>query len=289
MTRSQGGDTPPAGPIETVRFARPAALPVVEIMTVENTQRLYEAMPDHHTFAVATAGGALSRYRGAVHTCRPGAFAMFEPGEIFRCTDVDCFSFHSIVIEDATLVEAAHELDLPGRAVRFARACVEDPELSGRLRELCLAVTRSATPLAQQSLYAGCIASIVRTYGDASPRRLPGAREPVMVRRALELLHTAPEQPITLDDLAQASGANKFTLLRAFQKRVGVPPHRYQLHLRIRRARELLRSGKGAAEVAMALGFYDQSHFISWFKRLTLVTPAAYSAGLDAPVGAARR
>ncbi|WP_246483500.1 helix-turn-helix domain-containing protein [Paenacidovorax monticola] len=56
----------------------------------------------------------------------------------------------------------------------------------------------------------------------------------------------------------------------------GAHPHAYQLDLRINAARGLLGAGGAPADVAQALGFYDQSHFQHAFKQRVAATPGVY-------------
>jgi AraC-like DNA-binding protein len=65
-------------------------------------------------------------------------------------------------------------------------------------------------------------------------------------------------------------------LVRLFREAVGVPPHAFQLQLRVSRAQQRLASGDSAADVAMACGFADQSHFSHCFKRIVGFTPGAF-------------
>ena len=58
----------------------------------------------------------------------------------------------------------------------------------------------------------------------------------------------------------------------------GLPPHQYQTHVRLARARALLRRGEPASQVAIAVGFADQSHFVRAFRRFHGLTPGAYFA-----------
>jgi AraC family transcriptional regulator len=47
-----------------------------------------------------------------------------------------------------------------------------------------------------------------------------------------------------------------------------VNPHRYVLHLRLRRADEMVRDGKfGLAELAASTDFAEQSYFTRWIQR----------------------
>ena len=78
------------------------------------------------------------------------------------------------------------------------------------------------------------------------------------------------------DDLAQATGVDRFRLSRAFKAAFGLAPHAYLVQLRLARARQLLAAGQPPALVAMALGFADQSHLGRWFRRAYGMTPAHY-------------
>jgi AraC-like DNA-binding protein len=61
-----------------------------------------------------------------------------------------------------------------------------------------------------------------------------------------------------------------------FSRATGMPPHAYQIQLRIMRAKLLLKKWP-IASVAALTGFVDQSHFTRQFKRLVGVTPAQYA------------
>lgn len=84
------------------------------------------------------------------------------------------------------------------------------------------------------------------------------------------------EQPLTLTELCQLVNLSPFHLIRSFKKRYGQSPHAYQLDQRIKRARLLLKSGLGLADIALTLGFSDQSHFQRNFKKRTALTPRQY-------------
>ena len=56
----------------------------------------------------------------------------------------------------------------------------------------------------------------------------------------------------------------------------GLPPHAYQVRVRIARARELLAAGAAVKQVSAELGFADQSHFGRHFRKATGLTPAEY-------------
>jgi AraC-like DNA-binding protein len=93
-----------------------------------------------------------------------------------------------------------------------------------------------------------------------------------------ELIHHSPTG-LTLDlsELAAAVGLNRFQALRAFKREYGMPPHAYQLSLRVSRVKHLLERGESPTQAAHATGFVDQSHMTHYFKRMMGSTPGAYA------------
>ena len=64
-----------------------------------------------------------------------------------------------------------------------------------------------------------------------------------------------------------------------FTRQYGVSPHAYVVGRRVEAARHLLLRGARPADVAVAVGFYDQAHFTRHFRRHVGTTPARYARG----------
>ncbi len=97
------------------------------------------------------------------------------------------------------------------------------------------------------------------------------------IRAAQRCIEANYAETLSLVQLAALSGLSMHRFATAFREQVGIPPHRYQCHLRLRRARELLRQGMPPADIAAELGFFDQSHLSRHFKRRYGVTPASFA------------
>ena len=82
-----------------------------------------------------------------------------------------------------------------------------------------------------------------------------------------------------VEEVSSRFGIRQRTLQRMFQRYVGVSPKwvlsRYRLHEAAARLAE--GTGTSWAEVAVGLGYFDQSHFIRDFTRAIGQTPAAYA------------
>ena len=88
-----------------------------------------------------------------------------------------------------------------------------------------------------------------------------GAHHPKVVR-AIEIMEERLEDPLQAGKLAAAVGLSARQLLRLFRDQLGTSPARLYLHLRLERARRLLRqSDLSILDVAVACGFESPSHF----------------------------
>ena len=85
-------------------------------------------------------------------------------------------------------------------------------------------------------------------------------------------------ETLTLAAAGRLLGASPAHLVRSFTQTFGLAPHAYRLGRRIEIARQQLLDGQPPADVAVSIGFYDQSHFTRHFKRHVGTTPARYAA-----------
>ncbi len=102
-----------------------------------------------------------------------------------------------------------------------------------------------------------------------------GDRGPAVALRAI-LDESLTDRP-TLTEVAQRLGTSPSTLVRAFTRHVGMPPHQYLLGRRVDAARRLLLDGVPAARVAVEVGFHDQSHLSRHFRRVLGVSPGVFA------------
>ena len=85
-----------------------------------------------------------------------------------------------------------------------------------------------------------------------------------------------PEDPTSLEDIAQTVNRGASHLARQVRGSVGVPPHQYLLVLHIKRAQQLLLSTNDSiAEIAFACGFSHQEHLTRMFRRWCDTAPGS--------------
>jgi AraC family transcriptional regulator len=102
----------------------------------------------------------------------------------------------------------------------------------------------------------------------------------VVLARIDAYLEAAAEQTVTLAALADLANLSAFHFARRFKLTTGRSPYQYVLDWKIRRARQLLRTGDlPIAAISDALGFASPAHFSAVFKRMVGESPRAFQQG----------
>jgi AraC family transcriptional regulator len=100
---------------------------------------------------------------------------------------------------------------------------------------------------------------------------------PAWLLRVRELLHENGVERLSLMDLARCAGRHPVQISREFHRYFGCTIGEYLRQIRVARAQILLSRGEmSMAEIALACGFADQSHFTTAFRRLTGVPPRKF-------------
>ncbi|HET7031882.1 MAG TPA: AraC family transcriptional regulator [Casimicrobiaceae bacterium] len=103
-----------------------------------------------------------------------------------------------------------------------------------------------------------------------------GGLAPGALRRVLEHIERSFTENVQNSALAKIAGLSSKHFGRAFKQSTGASPHRYLMRQRVARATELLEhSSRALADIALDVGFADQSHFSRAFAALTGETPSA--------------
>jgi AraC family transcriptional regulator len=113
-------------------------------------------------------------------------------------------------------------------------------------------------------------------------RRLPVSADGVLPRRKLhtviEYIMENLEGNPTLEQMAAVVHLSPYHFARQFKATTGLPPYQYVIARRVERAQHLLRADDelSLVEVALRVGFSDQSKFSFHFKRIVGVTPRQF-------------
>jgi AraC family transcriptional regulator len=190
-------------------------------------------------------------------------FISLEPSQVARIA-TESFEFDPT----RTLVPPVVGLNLP--ELRSAMLAVDAELKSGGV----------GGPLMAESLANILAVHLIRHTTGA--RRLLVSADGVLPRRKLrtviEYIMENLEGSPTLDQMAAVVHLSPYHFARQFKASTGLPPHQYVITRRVERAQQLLRADGelGLAEVALRVGFSDQSRFSLHFKRIVGATPRQF-------------
>lgn len=202
------------------------------------------------------------------HVCRPGTVRFLPAGEPHE-NYFPAWSRCLLVKLRDPLLERAREYGalprMPGELATPASAMLCEL-LHRELHENDDLSALSVDGLSLQLLLAG-----------AKEPMWPGAPIPAWLRRTREMLHEESASRMTLAELARCAGRHPVQVCRQFHRRFQCTIGEYVRRLRVGRAQSLLTSSElDLAQIALACGFSDQSHFTKTFRRLTGMPPRQF-------------
>ena len=218
---------------------------------------------DRATLAVVTEGAFDCWWNGREASCGPGTLLLEPAGELHANRFARRTDTRVIIIQP------------DGELLALRTAGSHGP----RRRP-------DALPLAWH------VAEELRSRDDVTPMALEGLALELAALAARDVAITRPEsrlasaaaileeryaQPITLSALAAELELHPGYLARRFRQQHGRSVGTFLREVRVRRAAErIARGDETLAQVALAVGFADQSHLTRWFTRSMGISPARY-------------
>lgn len=245
----------------------------------------------HHSFARHTHdqfgiglihhGAQKSRSGRGMVEAGAGDTIMVNPGEVHDGAPIGDAgrAWRMLYFDPSVIADIAEDIGGgDGDGFEFDRPALNDPRIARRFTRLFAAITVKGTPAIahEQSLFA-LLAGLMRGRADRSGKRPC----PVAIADARRLIDDDPAAPLTLADLAQACGLDRFQLMRGFTRATGLTPHAYIVQQRIDLARRLIACGTPLAQAAAEGGFADQSHMTRIFVRKYGVSPGVYANAVN--------
>ncbi|MGL4610756.1 MAG: AraC family transcriptional regulator [Trueperaceae bacterium] len=157
----------------------------------------------------------------------------------------------------------------------FREATLQDPDAARLMRLLYAAIENNSEALECENLLLQTLVLLLRhnakvgAFTEVKPH-------PHNVKDTKDFINAHLSDTLSLDVMARAVGLSPFYLARVFQNSVGLTLHSYLTQQRIDLAKSLIRKGLPLGQVALEVGFYDQSHLNRQFKRYLGITPSQY-------------
>lgn len=140
--------------------------------------------------------------------------------------------------------------------------------------------SRDPQPLVLEEAIADLLRDVLGTPDVLAGRAVPPAERQELGRRiarTIDYVVAHSDRTLTLAELAKVCGVSRFHFLRVFRDAVGSTPSRFLTGVRIERAKALLRrTERSVTEIALEVGFSEQSAFTRAFRRQVGASPVGF-------------
>jgi AraC family transcriptional regulator len=187
-----------------------------------------------------------------------------------------------VYLPSALLAETAQQADLPPlQGGRVQRGLSYDPLLHTISSTIVSEIEqcKPGSRLQLDALGAMLCVHLLRRAGSACSGKVDdrGGLARWQVKRAMDCIADRLEENLTLATLAEEVGLSQFHFARAFKQSTGLTPHRYLLHCRLTRAKELLaRTEASVADIAARVGYSEATQLCRLFQAELALSPSAY-------------
>jgi AraC-like DNA-binding protein len=265
---------------DSVRFHRPRLMSGIELVSVCYRERSF---PEHshgeYVVGAVVTGAETLTIAGRSQRVDAGTVLQLHPDEAHANATIgpDALRYHVLYLrEDVVRLFADHECgDMP---IRFRGPTADDPTLFEAVTAAHAVLGCAAAGLLERE---SALGALVRTLAIDSSKA-PGttrsqAGPPDRVAAAKAYIDENYAGGFGLHDLAALSGLSVFHFTRSFKKAVGLSPLAYRNQRRITEARVRLLDGQPIAQVALDMGYADQSHLTRQFQRIVGASPRRYA------------
>ncbi len=229
---------------------------------------------DVYEFHYIVGGRGSFEVQGRWLAVRPGYFFYTRPRTEHRSavpTDGDYLLQYVVFLELAPELDAATAADLE---TRLGEGTLH--RLGDRHHEFFAQISRLSEASEAYERRAATFRFAALLYELLAGTRASDHGHPA-VERALEFMRSHVGEAYGLEEMVAAIGLDKSYFIRLFKKRVGVPPMKYAMSLKMSAAADLLHTTQEPlASVAAQVGFSDEYHFAKRFKQWSGVAPGAY-------------
>ncbi|WP_397449155.1 helix-turn-helix domain-containing protein [Pseudomonas sp. NA-150] len=228
-----------------------------------------------------------SRKRTKLPPAVPGSIYLFDLSTVPVVSLDTPFDTLRMYIAQSTLDELAYDRGMRPSSGLTAQAFGQhDPVLYGMAQSLAavMALPETASLLLTEYMALAFHEHVIASYGTSAlpPKPLRGGLAPWQLRRAHEFISANLNGEISVTELASESGLSTSHFARAFKQTTGMAPHQWLTKKRIEHAKALLKHGNlELADVALACGFVDQSHFNRVFTRSEGHSPGRWRRSLQ--------
>ena len=228
--------------------------------------------------AVTEVGGSVVKSRGEVQDAQASTMFVFNPAEPHAgwMGWSERWQYRAMYLTQNALDHVAEGLGIES-VPYFMRNLFGDPDLIDGFLAMHRAIEEGRDVFQERELLIGSFGTLFRRHGSGGGTIASAPRDRQLLAKVQDRMRAEYASDLRLEELAAEVGLSTFQLIGLFKRTVGLTPHACLTQIRLGAACRQLRHAKAPAEVATAVGFYDQSALNKHFKRCYGITPLQFA------------
>jgi AraC-like DNA-binding protein len=248
--------------------------PYAEFRTTQNSKLAYKKHSHQQlSLGYIAKGETLTLYKDQQWQLRQGDLILIEPEQIHNCNPVEGQgrSYCMLYLDKQWCLQQLSRLYAqPINHFNCEQVVFSDESI---ITNMTLLMQSTENNLHQKWLIEKIAMDVLSAYCTINPQVTPLSSSVINIRK--RLLDNI-EKPDCLATIASKFSLSQETIIRTFKKQLGISPKAYLNNVRIEKSKLLLQQGDSIIDVALQLGFNDQSHFHKTFKNYSAMTPKQY-------------
>jgi AraC-like DNA-binding protein len=267
-------------PSDSVRFHRPRLMSGVELVSVCYRERSFpEHSHDEYVVGAVVTGAETLTVAGRSHRVDAGSVLQLHPNEAHANATIgaDALRYHVLYLREDT-IRPFFDRGGDDAVLRFRAPVSSDRSLFTAVSAAHAALRCDAAGRLEQESALGALVRVFTIEPPGAPDTTGSQlAHPDRIATAKVYIDENYAEGFGLHDLAELSGLSVFHFTRSFKKAVGLSPLAYRNQRRVSEARVRLLDGQPIAQVALDMGYADQSHLTRQFQRIVGASPRRYA------------
>lgn len=243
-------------------------------------QNFQDHFHEEFVIGVILEGSRKFTCEGKVYYLNAGDILIINPREIHSCDHCGKTKLHYFSLNISKNIMKEIVLGITGKAIipYFTTSVIQQKDLVINLIDLKRMIVQSQHDLASEELFLILMSRLLDEYANIniSNKRKGDDFANTRIDNICQYLENNFYRNVSLDELSLLSKLSKYHLIRLFAKERGISPHKYLETVRIEKSKIMLEKNIPIVDIALQMGFTDQSHFSNSFKSLIGLTPKTY-------------
>jgi AraC-like DNA-binding protein len=271
-------------PRNSTRYWWDKHLPGLSLLCADFTSHEYP-LHTHEALVVAVTerGGSVIRSRGRVEEAHPATLFVFNPAEPHAGSMgwSRRWQYRSLYLTQTALARLAETLGIAS-VPYFTRNLFSDPDLIAAFLAMHHAMEEGRDLFKERELLVAAFGTLFQRHGSGRSSVGIAPRDRIVVGKVMARIRADCAADLRLETLAGEAGLSPFQLIGLFKRTIGLTPHACLTQVRLGEACRQLRRSALPADIAAAVGFYDQSALNKHFKRCYGITPLQFARAAQA-------